>query len=137
MGDEMTGAANRNLTARHRSLEVAFAVLGWELISVEIDETRGTARLDAKRDGRLVLLHVDHIGRASVERFQDRFYTATIGRRGDRFIAHRADLEFLGRERFDSPRAALRGFVGYLAHNGASGAEALESAVAAALTGGA
>lgn len=136
MSSELTAEAT-HLATRRRSLEAAFSVLGWELLNVEADAVRGTARLDAKRDGRLVVLHVDHMGRAQVERFADARYRRTTGRGGDRFIAYRLDFDFLGRERFKTPREALHGFVGYLAHNGAPGAEALEGAVAALLTGGA
>lgn len=128
--------ASDSALARKDGLQKALSALGWDLLSVEIDEGRGSARIDVKRNGRTVMLLVDHLGRASVERFRDRRVWVALGRRGDRFNSECLVSDFLGRERFASPREALRGFVGYLAHNGREGAEALEGAVVAFLGGG-
>jgi hypothetical protein len=97
--------------------QVALAYSGWELKSVEIDQVNARARIEVSRAGRHVILDVRQ-GAASVSRESWDVEQTTVGRRGDRSVVDRVVPRFLGRERFDDVRSALRYFADYVDGNG-------------------
>lgn len=120
-----------SLNARRKALTFVAERLGWEVISVEIDLVAQTARVEARRGARLVMLDVRH-GRAVVERFDCGETTRPVGRRGDRFSARVLTREFLGRSKHTNPREALATLAGYLVDNG--NGEALDAGALLALS---
>jgi hypothetical protein len=106
------------IEARRKALVLAAERIGWDLQHIEIDAARGTARVEARRDNRLVYLHIAPRGRATVERFERGYVTERAGRRGDRYMSRRIEDEFLGRSSHVDPREALRDFAEYLVANG-------------------
>jgi len=88
--------------------------LGWRLLSVEVDECRQTARVEALGpDGVHVTLDV-RSGRAMLERERRELRDSPRGRRGDRYRAAEWCTEFLGRQRFADIGEGLREFSVYL-----------------------
>lgn len=110
------------LVAHMAALERVAERLGWRLISVEVDEPRQVARVQAMRhDGVRLTLDVRG-GRAIVERERQEVRESRRGRRGDVYRAAELHSVFLGRQRFDSAAEAVRAFALYLMNNGSSAA---------------
>lgn len=137
---DMNDAASAALTVAPPATCAILASIGWEILSVEIDLVAGRALLDIRReDGRWLRLSADALGRASIERWQrDRAWQRSSRRAAS--YEGVADT-FLGRERHEGPRQALRYLSHYVAENPAPGRGALpvgavKSAVAALLGGG-
>lgn len=96
---------------------------GWELRELDLDFVIGKARVRLHRfDGRWLDLFADRHGRAVVERWH-RHSTVTRYRGGAQCDSFEDD--FLGRQRFDGARAALRHMTNYLADNPCPGFPAL------------
>lgn len=116
---------NRSLTA----LAAALRLAGWEVRNLDLDLVAGRATVELRRDdGRWVLLSVDAHGRASIERHQR---TVVLGRhssaRGRVVRSEQIEDVFLGRQRCDGARSALRALCNYVADNPAPGRPALPS----------
>lgn len=111
------------------------ASAGWEIVAVEIDLHAGRASMEIRRaDGRWIYLAADRHGHASVERWQRSREWSRTSRRAASF--ERVDDTFLGRDRCEGPRQALRVVAHYLADNPAPGYRAIttgESKAALAL----
>ena len=100
------------------------ASAGWEIVAVEIDLHAGRAVMEIRRaDGRWLYLAADRHGHASVERWQRAGATMRTSRRAASFDGV-ADT-FLGRDRCEGPREALRMVAHYLANNPAPGYRAI------------
>lgn len=98
-------------------LDAALSRVGFRLLAVEIDLTAGRARVEVKRhDGYMLTLDVRN-GAGSITRERQRETVVAVGRRGDRFLANRLLMEFLGRTRVVGARAALRCFADFIADN--------------------
>lgn len=101
----------------HRALAVGLERSGWKLVACEIDLVRGRARIEVESfDGLVVTLDAE-AHRASITRERIRYETVLVGRRGDRMPWPRVRMEFIGRQRYEGPRAALRGLCNYLEDN--------------------
>jgi len=105
-----------NESAR-RSLVVGLERSGWKLVACEIDLVRGRARIEVESFGGLLVTLDAESHRASVTRERIGYETVLIGRRGDRMPSQRIRMEFIGRQRYEGPRAALRGLCNYLEDN--------------------
>lgn len=109
---------------RLRELEITLARAGWEIRTIDLDLVAGRAVLEIHRaDGRWLYLAADSLGRASVERWH-REAVVTRYRGGPQCDSHRD--QFLGRTRFEGPRAALRHLSRYVADNPAPGWAGIE-----------
>ena len=114
MTNATTLLANENA---QRALAVGLERSGWTLRACEIDLVRGHARVEVERfDGLLVTLDAE-AHRASITRERIGYETVLVGRRGDRMPSQRIRMEFIGRQRYEGPRAALRGLCNYLEDN--------------------
>lgn len=91
---------------------------GWGILSIEIDLTREIARIELKSHaGRLVTFDARN-GKATITTEQLCFETEGVGRRGDRFLADRVRVRFVGRQRCGfGVRSGLKLFAEYLAEN--------------------
>ena len=73
-----------------------------------------------RHDGYTLTLDVRH-GAGSITREMLRRETAAVGRRGDRFLAERLSMQFLGRTRvIGGAQAALRAFADTIGDNTAT-----------------
>jgi hypothetical protein len=92
--------------------------MGYRLLAVEIDLAAGRARVEVRRhDGYTLTLDVRH-GAGSITREMLLRETVAVGRRGDRFLADRLSMKFLGRTRvIGGARAALRAFADVIGDN--------------------
>lgn len=107
-----------------RALAVVLARGGWEIRDLDLDLVAGRAMIELHRaDGRWLYLSADSLGRASVERWH-RAAVVTRYRGGPECDGHRD--QFLGRTRFEGPRAALRHLSRYVADNPAPGRAGIE-----------
>lgn len=98
-------------------LASALGSIGWELRRLDLDASTGEAVITVRHNSRLVTLHADRLGRASIERENLVTRTEMVGRRGDRFRAECLGTEFVGRQRFEGIRSAMRGLADYIADN--------------------
>lgn len=111
-------AASTLADRRASALSAALGQLGWECVQADVDLRAMKARLCLQHhSGRIVTLDADGSGRASVTREQQEWRTEHTGRRGDRFLADRLGVAFLGRSRYPGIRSAMRGLADYLADN--------------------
>ena len=94
------------------------ARVGYRLLAVEIDLDAGRARVEVRRhDGYSLMLDVRN-GASSITREMLRRETVAVGRRGDRFIAERLSMQFLGRTRVSGgARTALHAFAEAIGDN--------------------
>jgi hypothetical protein len=92
--------------------------MGYRLLAVEIDLDAGRARVEVRRhDGYTLTLDVRN-GAGSITREMLLRETVAVGRRGDRFLADRLSMKFLGRTRvIGGARAALRTFADTIGDN--------------------
>lgn len=92
--------------------------MGWTIMSVEVDLTAETARIEVKgHDGRLLTLDARN-GKATLIREQTEIATVVFGRRGDRCPVERLRVRFLGRHIVGAGvRSGLRGLAVYLDDN--------------------
>lgn len=103
-----------------RELAAILARAGWEVRTLDLDLVAGRAVLEIHRtDGRWLYLSADSIGRASVERWHREATVERCFGDGPQRDGHRD--QFLGRMRFEGPRAALRHLSRYVADNPAPG----------------
>ena len=128
----MTTTTAATIPANIRALQHTLARGGWAIMAVEIDLTASTARVEIKRDDGLYVTLDARNGHASItrERVSLRRVDSPVG--SGRWRPERLHTEFIGRQRFEGPRAALRGLCNYLADN-ATGAPMLRSDVKAAM----
>jgi len=113
------GADDRGALARiEATTAAALDRMGYRLLAVEIDVDAGRARVEVRRhDGYTLTLDVRH-GAGTITREMLRRETIAVGRRGDRFLAERLSMRFLGRTRVSgSARAALRAFAATIDDN--------------------
>ena len=106
------GADDRGALARiEATAAAALDRMGYRLLAVEIDVDAARARVEVRRhDGYTLTLDVRH-GAGTITREMLRRETVAVGRRGDRFLAERLSMRFLGRTRVSGgARAALRAF---------------------------
>ena len=120
------GVPSSNAPKRVRIEANAAAVLdrmGYRLLAVEIDVDAGLARIEVRRhDGYTLTLDV-RPGVGTITREMLRRETVAVRRRGDRFLADRLSMQFLGRTRVDGAdgaRAALRAFTDTISANATS-----------------
>ena len=92
--------------------------MGYRLLAVEVEVDAGLARMEVRRhDGYTLTLDVRH-GAGTITRERLRRETVAVGRRGDRFLADRLTMQFLGRTRvIGGARAALRAFADTISDN--------------------
>lgn len=110
--------AGAALTRAASSLERSLESLGWQLLNVEIDTERETARIELKRGDLHVLFDARH-GRASLTREMHETRQHRIGRKGDITVVDRIEPRFLGRTRCEDLRAGLQALSHYVADNAA------------------
>src|SRR5690606_27333873 len=108
-------------------LAATLRLAGWEARTIDLDFVAGRATVELHRDdGRWVLLSVDALGRAQIERHHR---SITLGRhsssRGKIPLSPQIADVFLGRQRYEGPRAAMRALCSYVADNPAPGKQAL------------
>lgn len=112
--------------------QVASAIesIGFRLLAIEIDTELGRARVEVRRqDGYTLTLDVRN-GGGTITREWVRTDTVAVGRRGDRFLADRIRMEFLGRLRVTGGvRAALRTFADMIGDNSSGGRLAARNAI--------
>lgn len=108
-----TGAIDCSVTLARIEANAAAALerMGYRLLAVEIDVDAERARVEVRRhDGYTLTLDVRK-GAGTITRERMRRETVAVGRRGDRFLAERVWMSFLGRTRvIGGARAALRIF---------------------------
>ncbi len=110
MVDELVKAPTALVAALHG--------LGWELRCLDIDRERKTAYVLLRRhDGLRVELVVNH-HTTQIIRERDDMTHVPVGRRGDRTVVDRVERRFLGRTRYETPEAGLRGLSEYVVDNG-------------------
>jgi hypothetical protein len=94
--------------------------MGYRLLAVEIAVDAGLARMEVRRhDGYTLTLDVRH-GTGTIIREVQRCETAAVGRRGDRFLADRLSMRFLGRTRVIGAQEALHAFAETISDNAAT-----------------
>ncbi|MCW2240745.1 hypothetical protein [Azospirillum canadense] len=97
---------------------------GWEVEYIDLDLTGEQSKADIKvvrADGLWLLARVDHLGRASVERFKrDCFLGQTPNTEGRRPPSPQVNDQFLGRSHYEGARSMLRGLTAYIADNALS-----------------
>lgn len=119
----MNAAIDRHTPARiNTHAAAALHRAGYRLLAVEIDVDAGRARVEVRRhDGYTLTLDVRH-GAGTITREMMRRETVAVGRRGDRFLAARLSMHFLGRTRvIGGVRAALRAFADTIGDNATNG----------------
>jgi hypothetical protein len=72
-------------TALQRHLALIERSTGWTVVNLEISEITGAVRLEAKHEGRVMILDRDTHGRCSLTIEALREVEEFVGRRGDRF----------------------------------------------------
>jgi hypothetical protein len=114
-------ASDRSCARVAARAESAIESIGYRLLAVEIDTELGRARVEVRRqDGYTLTLDVRN-GVGTITRERARVESIAVGRRGDRFLADRIRMEFLGRSRvIGGARAALRAFANVIAENSSS-----------------
>ena len=109
--------------------------MGYRLLAVEIDAAVGLARIEVRRhDGYTLTLDI-RPSTNTITREMLRRETVAVGRRGDRFLADRISMQFLGRTRVNGARAALRAFADTINAN-ATSATTLDAHAAIGMLGG-
>lgn len=91
-------------------------MIGWELLSVEIDLTAETARIELRSGERYVMFDARN-GRASITRETMTTEQHRIGRKGDITVVNRIRPVFLGRQSGLGLRSGLRALSHYVADN--------------------
>lgn len=109
-----------------RAIQAGLATIGWDLRSAEIDVGAGTARIELRRAALMVTFDARN-GSASTTRENAEVETEAIGRRGDRFLAERIHMRFLGRDRHTGLRSGLRSLANYVADNAVGGGDRIET----------
>jgi hypothetical protein len=124
--DPALSAAHTALARIEAHAATALDRMGYRLLAVEIDLDAGRARVEVRRhDGYTLTLDVRH-GAGSITREMLLRETVAVGRRGDRFLADRLSMKFLGRTRvIGGARAALRAFVDTIGDNAVARSESL------------
>lgn len=111
--------AGTALTRGASSIERSLEAIGWQLLNVEIDTQRETARIELKR-GDLHVLFDARNGRASLTREMRDTRQQRIGRKGDITVVDRIEPRFLGRTRCENLREGLQALSHYVADNAAA-----------------
>lgn len=91
-------------------------VIGWELLSVEIDLTIEAARIDLRSGDRYVMFDARN-GRASITTERIAVERRRTGRRGDIFVCNTVRPEFMGRQSGFGLRSGLRALSHYVGDN--------------------
>jgi len=91
-------------------------VIGWELLSVEIDAIAETLRIELHSGERYVMFDARN-GRASITSELMTVESHRTGRKGDIAVAHRIRPMFLGRQNGLGLRSGLRALSHYVADN--------------------
>jgi hypothetical protein len=94
---------------------------GWEVEFIDLDLTGDQPKANIKvvrADGRWLLARVDHLGRASIERFhRERFLDRAPNTKGRVPLSPQVNDQFLGRSHFEGARSMLRHLTAYIADN--------------------
>ena len=104
-----------------RTLERA----GWQLLAVDIDMTRETARIELRRGETFVTFDARN-GKATTTRERQEIRQERFGRRGDVCMVYRVHMNFIGRARHEGARSGLRWLTNYIADNSATPLHASE-----------
>jgi hypothetical protein len=91
-------------------------VIGWELLSVEIDLSAETARIELRSGDRYVMFDARN-GHASITRETMTKEQCRVGRKGDITVVDRVHPVFLGRQSGLGLRSGLRALSHYVADN--------------------
>lgn len=120
----MTISATPEVSATYAAQETLVSVMeraGWEIDFVDLDLSGVAPTVDIRVrrfDGLWFRAHVDHVGRATVERFHRKI---TIGlsshQKGTVPRGQQIEDTFIGRARYEGPRSMLRGMCSYLSCN--------------------
>ena len=104
-----------------KSLQRMLAAAGWEVDFVDLDLTGDAPKVDIKicrHDGLWLWARADQLGRCSMETFhRGRALGMAPNQTGRRPSVPLVNDTFLGRQRFEGPRAMLRHMTAYLADN--------------------
>lgn len=111
---ELKNNANDTKIANvNKAIVYAMESMGWELLSVDINAHAGSMRIESRRfDGLLVTLDYRN-GKSTVTR--ERLLHRRVSYRG--MVHDMIDTEFLGRQKFDGVRPAMRCFANYVEDN--------------------
>lgn len=101
---------NENIRVIQQTLELA----GWDILALDVGP--GTLRIELQRQGRLVTLDARN-GTASVTREHVETLVQKRGRRGDVYRPETLSVTFLGRQRYEGVRSAMRGLANYVVDN--------------------
>jgi hypothetical protein len=100
-------------------LKRLMAKAGWEITSLEIDVPAEKCRMELKRGNRVVTFDSTFGRGSTLTREVVESREVAVGRKGDRFRAHRLNTVFLGRDKIPGGlRSGLRHLSRYLADNG-------------------
>lgn len=100
-----------------RALQIGLERVGWTIIAAEIDLSRETARIEAKRDdGRYITFDARN-GRATITREHMDRRSVFVKQVVKGYIAERIEMRFLGRTSHEGARSGLRSLCSYLADN--------------------
>ncbi len=116
-----------------RAVAAMLEAIGWTLSYFDIDVPSERARAGLRK-GALEVTFDAQRGRSSITREMVEGYAETIGRRGDRFVAHRLRTRFIGRTRCEDMRSGLRFLSDYIADNSQSPRIDIHNAIAGLLT---
>jgi hypothetical protein len=102
-------------------LQKVMRAAGWEIEYIDLDLTGNQPKADIKLtrgDGLWVLARVDHLGRATIERFQREMKLGKPrGAKGRFPLSPQIEDIFLGRLSGLKPRTMLRALTSYIADN--------------------
>lgn len=104
-------------------LQKVMRAAGWEIQYIDLDLSSEQPKADikvARDDGRWLLARIDHLGRATVERFQRGVSLGmSADTKGRRPLSPQVHDAFLGRSSYPGARSMLRDLTRYIAQNAA------------------
>lgn len=110
-------ALAKRATLPAAALAASLEAAGWRILSLEVDMSRETARIEVRRTDGLHVTFDARDGRASFTREIMDVETVRVGRRGDVARVERVRPRFVGRSSGMTARQGLRVFCAYLADN--------------------
>lgn len=117
-------AVDRCVNPRHEDVLLrTMDRAGWSLDWVDIDLTGTAPKVEiraTRHDGLWVRAYIDHLGRATIERFQrERSLGVQRNKKaGARMpMAPMIDDHFMGRQKYEGGRSMMRGLCAYLTDN--------------------
>lgn len=103
-------------TGAHTALVRTLERAGWQLLAVDIDMTRETARIELRRGERFVTFDARN-GKATTTRERQEIRQERFGRKGDICMVDRVHMHFIGRAHHEGARSGLRWLTNYIADN--------------------